>query len=467
LAIDRRGLGVVSRADRVWEVSAHLVGTAREDLPADVVAATTRSVLDTLGVMVAASSLAPGVVAIVEHVAECGGTPQSTVLGFGTRAPAALAALANGALAHALDYEEVSTPLGHPSASTLPAALAVAERVGATGSELLRAVALGNDLFVRLVRSFPAGGPWHKVTVAGHFASAAAAGLIAGLDEEQMVDALGLAFAQASGTMELRYGVGSDIGGFRDAFTNHAGVTAALLAGRGLHGVRSCFDGKAGLYNAFFGGRADPSVLTDGLGTTFLRAAAQKPWPACGGTHSHIEAALALRAEHHVDSRDVDQIEVWVGDTTVNLCTPLSARQRPETSLDAKFSIPFATAVALVHGSPRLRHFSVEGLADPAVLDLAAKVTPRLDAAYQHGHGLRPGRVDLRMHDGRLLSRHVDIASYYASPMSDEQLVAKFVECVSCSVRPLHTEEAHALVDELLHLDRTDSVSAVVRQLCR
>ncbi len=138
----------------------------------------------------------------------------------------------------------------------------------------------GNDLFSRLCLSINFKLPWQRTPLFGVFAAAATSGKILELDEEQMVDALGLAFYQAAGTRELRFGVGSDIGGMMDAFPNMGGALAALMAQRGIRGVRTCLEGKAGLFKVYYGGEYDRDALTTDLGKKFHSADVSfKAWP--------------------------------------------------------------------------------------------------------------------------------------------------------------------------------------------
>ncbi len=400
---------------------------------------------------------------------EGGGREESTILGFGGKVPAWMAAFANGAMVHCLDYDDIHHHArGHLSSQTVPAGFAVAERIGnVKGRDFITAIALGNDIMARLCSSVPLKYMWHRTPLFGVFGSATASGKLLGLNSEQIVDALGLAFCQAAGTMELRVGVGSDIGGMRDAFPNKGGVFAALLAQKGIHGVRTCFEGKAGMFNVYFGGEYDRNIITADLGKVFYGTnIGFKPWPACAVTHPYIEATLALVNEYNVSPEDVKEVTVFVGETSQNLCQPLEARRKPATTMDAKYSIPFSVAVAIVRRRVGIDDFAVEGLKDRAVLEVAQKVTSQLDARYDPGRGTRPAKVAIKMKNGREYSRHIDVPyGHPEKPMSWDDIVSKFKDCLSHAVKPVPGDSVEQVIHMISHLETVEDTGQIVRLL--
>jgi 2-methylcitrate dehydratase PrpD len=312
-----------------------------------------KSILDTLGVILAASGVEPAVRGVAELVRESGGRAESTVLGFGGKVPAVMAAFANGAMAHCLDFDDHAPEGHHPSSSIVPAALAVAERRGGvSGRNLIAAVAAGQDMFLRLRRNVGWKQDWHLTTVLGVFSAAASACRVLGLDADRTVNALGIASMQSCGTMELAYGVGSDLRGLYAGFSTKGAVIAALLAEKGTTGIRSVFEGKAGVFNVYFDGAYDRAKMLQGLGTDYDGGSIlYKPWPSCGASHGFIHATLGLMNEHKLALSDIAQIRVNVGDFQQQLCEPIASRRRPATPADAKFSIPFCVAVAATRGA--------------------------------------------------------------------------------------------------------------------
>src|SRR5216110_471297 len=173
--------------------AAFVADTQYTDLPASAIEGAKKSILDTIGVILASSGVEPAVRGVVELVRESGGTPESTVLGFGGRAPALMAAFANGAMAHCLDFDDHAPEGHHPSSSIVPAAFAVAERAGGvSGREMIAAVAAGHDMFLRLRRNVESRQDWHLTTVLGVFSAAASAARVLRLSRERTVNALGI-----------------------------------------------------------------------------------------------------------------------------------------------------------------------------------------------------------------------------------------------------------------------------------
>lgn len=444
----------------------YVAETVYEDIPKETVEVTKRSILDTLGVAVAASGQVPEVKAVADLVKEAGGKEESTILGFGGKVPAWMAAFANGAMAHALDYDDVMDELGlHPSATTVPAALAIAERIGGVGGkELITAVTVGNDLIARLSRAVVWKRDWFMTPVFGVFAAAAACGKLLGFNREKLVDAFGVAFCQAAGTMEIVYGTGSNIRAIYDSFVGKAGVLSALLAERGISGVKASMEGKAGLLNIYFRGEYDPDLLTADLGKRFEGSGvAFKAWPCCRRAHPAITSALALVRERGISAEEIKAITVEVNTPSLQLCVPVEARQRPKTVLDAKFSIPYTVATAIIKGTITLEDFSPETIRNAKTLGLAQKVAHRFNAELDARRGMTPGRVEIETKDGKLYSRSDDFAyGHPRNPISREDLLRKFADCVACSAKPVRKDNVDGVIKMVSQLESVSDVREIV-----
>jgi len=405
-----------------------------EHLSADAIEGAKKSILDTLGVMLAATGVEPAVRGVVELVREGGGKEESSILGFGGRAPAVMAAFANGSMAHCLDFDDHAPEGHHPSSSIVPAALAVAERKGGiSGRDLITAVAVGQDLFLRLRRNVESRQDWHLTTVLGVYSATASAAHVLGLTEDQIANAFGIAGMQSCGTLELAYGVGSDLRGLYAAFSTKGAVVSALLAQKGVTGTRSIFEGKAGVFNTYFAGKYDRAKMIEGLGKTFSGGSIQyKPWPSCGASHGFIHATIELMKEHKLAASDIQELRVNVGDFQSQLCQPIETRRKPTRSADAKFSIPFCVAVAATYGEVKVPNFFGEGMKDPKVLAMAEKVVPVVDDSFNWTMKLPKGRLDIVTKDGRTLSRVGDpVPGDEECPMTWEYIEKKFADCAS------------------------------------
>ena len=254
-----------------------------------------------------------------------------------------------------------------------------------------------------------------------------------GLDEARTLDALSLTLAQATGTAEMTRGARSVVRGVRDAFGAHAGVLAARLAERGVAGFDRPFEGDAGLFALYAGGRYEPGALLDDLGRRYEGAdLSYKPWPCCRGTHAAVEAALRWR-DRGVDPATVTGVGITGAPLNRMLCEPRDQRTAPATAIDAKFSLPYTVARALVHGSVGLDAFTPAALAEPAVLALAARVR------YEIDEGAAPTQCRLSVTAG---GEHHDITVDEAPggpdrPLSDADLHAKFASCAALAREPL------------------------------
>lgn len=436
----------------------HVANTDYDDLPEEARRSAKRSLVDALGVTLAAGTLEPGCGPFVELALARGGEPESSVFGFGTRVPAASAAFANGSLAHALDFEDAHDGARvHPYAATVPAALALAQaRGGVSGREFLTALALGSDLVCRLglaLRDDPIERGWYMPPILGAFGATAAAGRLLRLSAEELVDAFSLTLCQTTCSAELTHSPDSVVRAIRDAFTAQTGVLSAQLAAKGVRGFEEPFEGKAGLFQLYAPHSHDFEALVDALGERFEGAfVSYKPWPACRGTHPFIEATLRMTGEHDLSASEIHRIRLRIGtlEVTRRLCEPPATKRRPRTPIDARFSLPFAVAVAAVHRDVALGHFASRGLADPVVLTLADKVTYEIDADL----GATRGSVEMETARG-VFRADTPIFAYGSpsNPMSTEALRAKFLHCAAHAHNPIQPEDLDLFLEQAFRLE--------------
>jgi 2-methylcitrate dehydratase PrpD len=378
-----------------------------------------------------------------------------------------MAALANGALAHALDFEDAHDgALVHPNAQVIPALLAIAEAKGpVTGRDFLAALAVGCDMVCRLklaARRDPVDLGWYTPALLGAIGAAVAAAKLMRATPDQVVDALSLALGPAASSAEVKYSPRSHVRAVRDAFASHAGLLAARLALSGVRGFDQPLEGKAGLFALYAGGGFDEEVLTGDLGTHFAgEFVSFKAWPACRGTHAFIEMSLALRDQHHVRADDIAEMTMTGGPIQRMLHEPREQRLRPRTAIDAKFSTPFTTALALIKGGPRLADFLPAALTDPALLSLAAR--SRLEIASDRPGSASWGRLELRLKDGTMLSEEVDNPlGHPSNPLSRSQLAGKFLECASYAQVPSPVDYLERMIDTVMTLEHSGDVSSAL-----
>jgi 2-methylcitrate dehydratase PrpD len=453
-------------------LAAHVARVRWGDLPAGAVRAAKWSLLDALGVIMAASSLGEGCAAFADVARAVAGAGPSMVLGFGFTAPPADAALTNGAGAHALDFEDAHdlAPV-HPSAQTVPAALALAEARGASGRELLTALVVGADLTCRLglaLTDDPLRYGWYVPPILSAFGATAAGASVCGLTGTQTLDAFSLTLGQATATAEVIDNPRSVVRSVRDGFGAHAAVLSVQLAERGLAGFSAPFEGRAGLFALYARGGYDPEPLVRELGVQYEgERVSLKPWPSCRATHPFVDAALCLVGDGRVDPTAIDAVELRGCEWARMLAEPIERRARPETAIDAKFSLLYTVASALIRRRLDLDSFSAPARRDPAVLDLAHRIRYVGDGDTAAGHeAVTRGTVEIHLSDGTARSQHC--AHPYGSPeapMSETDLVAKFLDCAAHSCRPVPAERLEALAHHVLRLEAVNDVRDVTALL--
>lgn len=450
-------------------IAEHVAHAPFAALPAATVHAAKRALMDGIGVILAASGSsaeAEPFIALAET--EPG---EAAILGRGKRAAPAAAAFANGALAHALDYEDAfdAAPT-HPNASLIPAALATAQgRGGVTGEELIAATAIGCDLVCRLglsLRRTMEEGGWYPPPILGAFGAAAAAARLLRLSPRQVTDAFSLLLCQVSCPGEIKHSADTVIRAVREAFPARAAVVSAELAARGVRGFDTPFEGAGGFYRLYVDGAYDAADLLDGLGERFwIERLSFKPWPACRGTHGYIESIIALAREHDLDPEDVAAIRLEGGEVQGMLFHPEARKKRPATAIDAKFSLPFTAALALVRRRVGLDDFDEAARSDPRLLAVAGRVV----FAQRPGWGrdrAASASVELVLRDGRRLAAELEVPLGHPDrPLSDAQLRAKFVDCAARAARPIAAGEAERIAGRLMELEREDDATAILASM--
>lgn len=411
-------------------------------IPVAVSAAAKLHLLDALGCGLAASALGVGAHARAV-VCEWGGEPAATVIGSRSRLPAPAAALANGSLCHALDFDDTHpASICHVTVVVGPAVLAAAQRQGVTGEEVVAALVVGNEVVTRVgaaaASAYMTRG-FHPTSVCGVFGAAAAAARIAGLDTRTTSHALGLAGSTAAGLFEY-LADGAETKPLHAGWAAQSGVSAAHLAAEGATGPATVLEGRFGLYHAYFDG---PSAVERELSDLGMRwetpNIAFKPYPACHFIHSCLDAAREAAEGIGVD--EIEEVVVSIPAPGVPLVLePLEAKLAPRTDYDAKFSLPYSVAAMLVHGEVGLATYEADAIRDARVLELAARVRYAEREFPTYPEGL-PGRVELRLRNGADRVAELQFqrgGSQY--PMDEDEVVRKFRANAALALAPADTE---------------------------
>ena len=401
------------------ELARFAVETSAEQIPESVLHEVKRCLINFLAVALYASR-DPSLRILLDVFREEGGRRQASVIGADTRTTLQHAALANGYLGHLEDYDDTHFPtVIHPSSPTLPAALAVGERLGAGGREVLVASILGIEVCCRVGLAvhpahYDAG--WHITGTCGVFGSAISAGRLLGLDTSRMTHALGIAGTQASGLREM---LGSMTKPFHAGRSAQSGVLAALLAERGFTSTTEVLEGRRG-FAAVLSSRHDLEKATAGLGQDWeLRNNGLKPY-ACGVVnHPLIDAMVALRRREGVTADAVESIGARVHPLVLELVD----RRHPRTGLEGKFSFQHSIAVGLVDGAASPSQYTDARVNDPTIMALRERISATADPAL----GQDAAVITLASKDGRSYTETVTHATGAPqNPMTDAQLEAKF-----------------------------------------
>jgi 2-methylcitrate dehydratase PrpD len=412
----------------------------RSELDPKVSAATRRSIVDTLGVSIAAVN-EPTVGVVASVVVGRGGVPEASVLGFSERLPAASAALVNGTMAHALDFDDTHLPsVLHPSASVVPAALAVAEAKGSPGAEIETAIAVGIEVTCRLGMAaydpelrnsvfFERG--LHATSICGTIGAAVAAALLHGADKETVSHAIGIAASMGSGLIEANR-TGGTIKGVHCGWAAHSGITAAELATAGLTGPPTVLEGRFGFFEAFTGGFYDRRSLVGDLGEEWeLLRLFTKPYPTNHFTHAGIDAAIKLRQEG-LTPDSITAIRLGVPAPVLRtIAEPIDAKAAPESGYSAKFSGPFTVATALLGGGGlgvSATDFNDGAVRDPDRLALSALVHCYADEQSTEDFPNQfPGVLTVETKDGIQFEHRVThTRGGPENPLSTDELELKF-----------------------------------------
>lgn len=439
---------------------ADFVASIRFDrLPREIVSKAKAHVLDGLGNQLAASVVSEQA-RIVQHLVHgWGGARESTVVGYGYQVPTPHAAMVNAMLGHGVELDDAHRDALTKAGSVLVAtALAVAEKNGASGRELIGALVAGYEVTIRLglcLNPSHRKRGFHTTGTAGTFGSAAVAARLLNLDSVQTAYAFGIAGMQAAGIQAFLDdpSMVKPLSPGKAAFN---GILAALLAQGGFTGPRTILEGKEGFLRAF-ADEYDPARLVDGLGTLYrFREMGFKPHAACRYAHGPIDAMQSLAAEHQLGQLTTDALQ-----SITVCCSELAVRQsgRVETPTvnSAMGSTPFGVALALLYGSNNLSDY-LAGFEDDRVHRLAQKVTMVADPRMGVMGRAAEIRVDLR--DGRTLRKYVEWPKGEPErPLSATELRTKFRELAGLAV---DEERLSALAEQIDHLEESADVRPIM-----
>jgi 2-methylcitrate dehydratase PrpD len=419
----------LSRQSLTENAARLICGFAGTVIPEEAFYRSKIAVMDCVGVALAGSREPVGRI-MLEYARGLTGGGEATIWGTAHKVAAVEAALVNGTMSHALDYDDMNrSMLGHPSAVLVPALFAVAEKMHLSGRKLLEGYVIGLEVMARLGRIF---GPqayensWHPTAIFGVIGACASTSYLLKLSYDQTLNAIGIAASEASG---IKKNFGSMTKSLHAGSAARKGMWAAMLAEKGLTADSQALDGTFGFMDMFDGRPYEPEAAGDSdkpleilePGLVF------KQYPCCGGLHSLLDNILELRQAKGIKPEQVAAIECRVHPHKIAYLD----RPLVQAGLEAKFSIQYCVAAALCYGEVGLDHFSQESVARPETQALMKKV--RITSGEELG-GFG-SEVKVRTSDGREFSSALsEPRGSLSSPLTEGELLRKFVDCATMTM---------------------------------
>lgn len=453
-------------------LASYIVKLKYEDLPQEVIEQVKQLTLHVLGVSLAACETKQGKDAVALAKDMGGEKTEATIVGDGSKVPCAAAAFANGTLADVLDWEDCSWT-GHPSAGAIPAALAMGERIKASGKDYITSVVAGYEVYQRIAMAvqpsieFRLKAGW-GLTSWQIFAAAIPAAKLLKLDEDKMAQAIGIAGALApivNGKVNISR---SDMYHYEHGLRARDGITSALIAHSGINSLYDMLDGENGFWVTVTD-KCDWEWMTKGLGKDYLiMKTLFKHWPVNMWIQQYMDILDSMIREDNVMADDVAEIIVspsMYGDERTTRMTYRPEGYRGMT--DAEFSIPYCMAVMLLYHEPGPHWFSDDKLKDPRILELAGKVrgvgpeiiTSKRFKTFQQGDYIA-AKVEIKTKGGRHLSKSLHFPKGHPkNHFTPEEYIGLFRNSASFTLQPVKIEKA---LEKVLNLEELADVSEVM-----
>ncbi|MBM4236090.1 MAG: MmgE/PrpD family protein [Firmicutes bacterium] len=434
--------------------------TTYDKLPADVIKQAKLCLLDLVGAACAGATALPGHV-VTEIIEEAGGSPQAVLIGRKEKVPALNAALGNGLYAHALELDDLHrSSILRPGSPIIPAALAAAEKTGASGKDLITAIVVGYEVGIRIAEAMTPShyNFWHTTGTCGTFAAAIAAGKVMNLDEEQLIHALGHAGTQAAGLMELHYsseGMMSKPLHASKAAQN--GLFSAMLAKGGYTSTKTILSGEKGFLRVF-APKAKMEKIVETLGVDFkIMQISYRIYASTRHTHAGIDLALRLRGKG-IKPEDIELLRIQ----TYSVARDLVGEPFPESIYEAKFSLPFCVSTALVYGHVGVEDFTEQRIKDPVLEELMSHCTveidPLIDAHYPQKWG---AKLNVILRNGTIDHEQTDFPKGDPeNKLTLDQLHTKFRRLSALLLPPSKIE---AWIEQIMKVESFDNIADMWR----
>ncbi len=426
-------------------------------IPEEAIYRSKMGVLDCVGVALAGSQEPVGKI-MLKYARSLTGGAEATIWGTANKVSVQEAALVNGAMSHALDYDDMNrSMLGHPSAVLVPALFAVAEKMQFSGRKLLEGYILGLEVMARLGRIF---GPqayeksWHPTAVLGVIGACASTSYLLRLNYQQTLNAVGIAASEASG---IKKNFGSMTKPLHAGSAGRKGIWAALLAEKGLIADSQALDGTFGFFEMFNGKPCELDEVNDPAKPLDIIESGLvfKQYPCCGGLHSLLDNMISLKRKYGIRAEEVKEVECRVHPHRIAYLD----RAQVHEGLEAKFSIQYCVAAATLNGKVGLNDFSRDSIARPETRAMMKKIriTSNSDLG---GFG---SEVIVHNLDGKQFSSTLAGAKGSPDfPLSEGELLQKFADCAILAMSSLQAEKAGAA---LMRIEKESNLNQVIEAL--
>lgn len=438
-----------------------VTGTKYEDLPENSIEIARQTCLDAIGVTIAGADEPTGIGRItIDYTRQLEGKPEASVIAAGFKTSALNAAYANGTMCHALDYDNTWWPRNHPASPSIPAILAIAERNRLPGADVLLAVVLAFEVQgrMRLASSgVVSGGDFHHPGISGTMGAVTGVGKLINLNVEQMCMAYGIA-ASRCGSLTANHGTMT-----KPSHCGHGarmGTEAALLAGLGFTGAEDIFD-KGDFFRTFYGtGTYNLELLLKDFGNPFRMVdpgVSFKRYPAKYSTHRAIEGAINLAKRYDLNPAEIERVEIDYPPTK------LVDRPAPRTGLDGKPSLQYGAAAGLLDRKVSIMTYTDKRRFSPDMEALLPRI--KLNECKDIPSDFPTSWVDVRVYtrEGRVLEERCDkLKGMAGNPLSREERLEKFYDCVLPSLKLDGANEVASLIESMAELENIERLMEIV-----
>lgn len=438
--------------------------TKVDKIPKEALEMAKKAILDCTGTILAGSVTETGSI-IKNYIRSSEPKQTSTVLGTSLRASAENAALTNGVMGHALDFDDIHIHmLGHPTVVLLPAIYSLSEVVHSSGMEVLGGYVIGLEVAAKIgnagiTHHYRNG--WHATGTLGTLGACAACSKLLKLNEEKTRMALGIAASMSSG---IRANFGTMTKPFHAGNASKNGVMAAMIASKSFTAHKDILESEFGFFDTFFGkNHYDISKVTAYLGEPYEILSPGlifKPYPCCGETHQGIDAALSLRYRNPIDVNNIKSIKCVLSEMVANMLL----YHKPRTGLEGKFCQEYCVAVALIDGRVSIDHFSDEKVLDPNIKRLIEKTKVEFkEFAKEVGEHTFPAEVIITMNSGEKYHCRIDNPKGSPdNPMSLLELEEKYRECAKYILSDTQISQSMELIETLERASSLDRLMDVL-----